>query len=95
MLDEVAYQTKVQNCSEQMVYMWRIGGRKDCVLTRGDLTDMWKQSKKHGEKVYRKESAEAIVPISLWKLRFAVATAGEGLNFRLVVIWRLLLAYAT
>ncbi len=43
---------------------------------------MWKQSKKHGEKVYCKESAEAIVPMSLGKLRFAVETAREGLNFR-------------
>ena len=62
--------------------MWRIGGRKDCVLTRGDLADVWKQSRKHGGKVYRKESAEAIVPISFGKLRLAVATAREGLNFR-------------
>jgi len=62
--------------------MWRIGGRKDCVLTRGDLADMWKQSMKHGGKVYRKESAEAIVPMGLWKQRLAVMTAGEGLNFR-------------
>jgi len=47
--------------------MWRIDGRKDYVLTRGGLADMWKQSMKHGGKVYRKESAEAIVPMGLWK----------------------------
>jgi hypothetical protein len=62
--------------------MGRIGGRKDCVLTRGDLMDVWKQSMKHGGKVYREKSAEAIVPISLGKLRLAVMTAGEGPNFR-------------
>ena len=38
-------------------------GMKVIVLTRGDLTDMRKQSKKHGrKKVYREKSAEAIVP---------------------------------
>ena len=36
---------------------------KVVVLTRGDLTDMWKRSMKHGRnKVYREKSAEAIVP---------------------------------
>jgi hypothetical protein len=35
---------------------------KVIVLTRGYLTDMWKQSKKHGRKKgYREKSAEAIV----------------------------------
>jgi hypothetical protein len=62
--------------------MWRIDGRKDCVLTRGDLMDVWKQSMKYGVKVCHEKSAEAIVPISLGKLRFAVMTAREGLNFR-------------
>lgn len=44
--------------------------------------DVWKQSMKHGVKVCHEKSAEAIVPINLGKLRFAVMTAGEGLNFR-------------
>lgn len=44
--------------------------------------DVWKQSMKYGVKFYHEKSAEAIVPISLGKLRFAVMTAREGLNFR-------------
>lgn len=62
--------------------MWRIDGRKDCVLTRGDLMDVWKQSMKHGVKVCHEESAEAIVPIGLSKGSSAVMNAGEGPNFR-------------
>jgi len=43
--------------------MKQTSGMKVIVLTRGDLTDMWKQSKKHGrKKVYREKSAEAILP---------------------------------
>jgi len=42
--------------------MKQTNGVKVIVLTRGDLTDMRKQSKKHGrKKVYREKSAEAIV----------------------------------
>jgi hypothetical protein len=26
-----------------MVYMWQIDGRKDCAITWGGLTDVWKQ----------------------------------------------------
>lgn len=44
--------------------------------------DTWKQSMKRGGKVYYEKSAEAIVPIRLWKLSLAVMTAREGLNFR-------------
>lgn len=44
--------------------------------------DVWKQSMKYGVKFYHEKSAEAIVPISLGKLRFAVMTAREGPNFR-------------
>ena len=42
--------------------MKQTNGVKVIVLTRGDLTDMRKRSKKHGrKKVYREKSAEAIV----------------------------------
>ena len=42
--------------------MKQIDGMKVIVLTRGDLADMRKRSKKHGrKKVYREKSAEAIV----------------------------------
>jgi len=48
---------------------------KVIVLTRGDLTDMRKRSKKHGRnKVYREKSAEAIV--------LRVDTPEEGLNLK-------------
>ena len=53
--------------------MKQIDGMQVIVLTRGDLTDMRKQSMNHGRnKVYREKSAEAIVPhyYSVW----------EGLN---------------
>ena len=62
--------------------MWRIGGRKDCVFTRGDLAKVCRQSIKRGGKVYRKELAEATVPIGHWKRRSTVMNAGEGVNFR-------------
>jgi RNA-directed DNA polymerase len=53
--------------------MKRIHGMKVIVLTRGDLTNMRKQSKNHGrKKVYREKSAEAIVPHNY--------TKREGLN---------------
>ena len=42
--------------------MKQTNGMKVIVLTRRDLADMRKQSKKHGrKKVYREKSAEAIV----------------------------------
>ena len=42
--------------------MKQIDGMKVIDLTRGDLADMRKLSKKHGrKKVYREKSAEAIV----------------------------------
>jgi len=50
-------------------------GIKVIVLTRGDLTDMRKQSKKHGrKKVNREKSAEAIV--------LRDGTPEEGLNLK-------------
>ena len=55
--------------------MRQIDGRKDYILTRGDLADMRKQSKKHGrKKVYREKSAEAIV--------LRDDTPQEGLNLK-------------
>jgi hypothetical protein len=55
--------------------MKQTAGTKVIVLTRGDLTDMRKRSKKHGRnKVYREKSAEAIVPPNTSKW--------EGLNLK-------------
>jgi hypothetical protein len=50
--------------------MEQIDGMKVIYLTRGDLTDMTKQSMNRGrKKVYREKSAEAIVPhnYSVWE----------------------------
>jgi hypothetical protein len=55
--------------------MQQVYGMKVIVLTRGDLTDMWKRSMKHGRnKVYREKSAEAIVPCE--------DITGEGPNLK-------------
>ena len=55
--------------------MKQTDGMKVTVLTRGYLTDMQKQSKKHGrKKVYREKSAEAIV------LRDDISQEGLNLN---------------
>ena len=43
--------------------MWQIYGRKECTLTRGDLTDMEEMNfSTWSKKVRREKSAEVVVP---------------------------------
>jgi hypothetical protein len=43
--------------------MWQIYGRKECTLTRGDLTDMEEMNfSTWSKKVCREKSAEVVVP---------------------------------